>query len=291
MIRFKSLLKLVAVLPMISCAKPGISFVNALASIKGQKVEKGISFGELKRHLLDVYSPSESERSDSRPVVVFFYGSGWTEGTKDDFAFVAEAFTSAGYVVVVPDYGMHPEVIFPEFVEDGAKAVAWVVRNIQSYGGNPNKLFFLGHSAGAHLAALLNADANYLANQGVPRAAVLAVVGLAGPYDFVPEEEIFKQVFVNAGVGARAGMVTTYIDGNQAPMLALYGLKDKRVGLSNITKLQAGVSEKGGELRVKVYEHLGHVDIVSSVSIPLRRKATVLADVLGFFSEILERAR
>jgi acetyl esterase/lipase len=288
--RFRSFLKVLACFPLLSCAKPGVTFVNMLAAYRGQNVEANIKFGEHERHILDVYTPSPGQSNQPLlPVIVFFYGSGWTEGTKNDFAFVAEAFTSKGYVVVVPDYGMHPDVVFPEFVVDGAKAVAWVYQNIASYGGDKSKMLLLGHSAGGHLAALLNADASYLSNESVPRASILAVAGLAGPYDFIPEEPVFKEVFVHAGTDARKAMATSYVDGKQAPMLALYGLKDPRVGLSNITRLQAGIDARGGDLRVKLYEQLGHVDIVSSLSIPLRRKASVRADVLEFFDEILKK--
>src|SRR6185312_13484382 len=95
---------------------------------------------------LDVYMPADN--ASSHPVIVFFYGGSWKNGSRSDYRFAAEAFTSRGYVVVIPDYIKYPAAKYPAWQLDGAQAVVWVHDNITRYGGDASALFVLGHSAG-----------------------------------------------------------------------------------------------------------------------------------------------
>ena len=160
--------------------------LNALAPRNGIMVEKGIAYAEGQRHELDVYAPNQG--GTSAPVVVFFYGGGWETGDRAMYRFLGASLAARGVVVVIPDYRLHPAVRFPAFMDDGAAAVAWAHMNAARFGGDPSRLFLMGHSAGAQIAALLALDPEYLRAAGLtPEHDVCGVIGLAGPYDFLPD--------------------------------------------------------------------------------------------------------
>ena len=132
---------------------------------------------------LDVYKPS-STGDKRRPVVVFFYGGGWSSGRREDYRFVGRRLAEAGIVAVVADYRTWPATGFPGFVEDGARAVAWARANAADFGGDPERLYVAGHSAGAQIAALIGSDPRYLRAHGLQPHTLAGVIGLSGPYDF-----------------------------------------------------------------------------------------------------------
>ncbi len=145
---------------------------------------RDIAFGPHPRQKLDIYLPPGPV--SRAPVAFFIYGGSWSSGDKGTYAFAGNAFASRGYVTVVADYRLVPEVQFPSFIEDGAAALATVRRIIGRYGGDAGRLHLVGHSAGAYNAMMLALDPRYLARAGVPRASVRAAAGLSGPYDFLP---------------------------------------------------------------------------------------------------------
>ena len=135
-----------------------------------------MAYGNNARQRLDVYRP---RKAGNGKVVVFFYGGSWRTGSKTDYRFVAEALTSRGFIAVLPDYRVYPEVMFPKFVEDSATAVRWVHDHISRFSGDTNHIYLMGHSAGAHIAALLTLDAHYLADAGLERKTIRATAGLS----------------------------------------------------------------------------------------------------------------
>ncbi len=190
---------LIAVPAAIAASFP-VKLLNALTSRQGYTVERGIAYGSQPRQKIDFYLP-ENVAADA-PVVVFFYGGGWNRGAREDYLFVGQSLASAGFIVAIPDYRLYPEVVFPAFVADAAEAVGFVRDRFKMRGITERRLFLAGHSAGAHIAALLNLDEHYLAAAHVPRKAVAGVVGLSGPYDFLPlEEDIYKATFPGGGAG------------------------------------------------------------------------------------------
>jgi len=143
-----------------ACSPVGI--LNAVVPNDGYVASKDISYGDDPRQKADVFSPrpdaGNAAPAGGYPVVVFFYGGSWNQGNRKDYRFVAEALTSKGMVVVLADYRLYPQVRYPDFLVDSARAVAWAWRNAATYGGNPAKLFVMGHSAGAYNAAMLALD-------------------------------------------------------------------------------------------------------------------------------------
>lgn len=106
----------------------------------------GIPYGTDPRQSLDVYMPTPA--ATNRPIVVFWYGGMWIRGSKEQYRFVGAALANAGYVAILPDYRLFPQARFPDFIEDGARAVKWAHEHATELGGDPQALFLMGHSAG-----------------------------------------------------------------------------------------------------------------------------------------------
>src|SRR4051794_16714935 len=173
---------LVAASALLSGCSP-LRALNALVPRTGYMLAEGISYGETQRQRLDVYLPAVPDAS--RAVVVFFYGGNWNSGDRADYRFVGEALSSRGFVTVLPDYRLYPDVRFPDFLDDCAHAVRWAFAHAAEFGGDAQQLFVAGHSAGAYNAAMLALNAEYLERDG-PAPRLRGWIGLAGPYDFLP---------------------------------------------------------------------------------------------------------
>ncbi len=248
-------------------------------------ITRNVAYGPEPWQTLDIYLPP-SASTRHLPVAVFFYGGRWTTGSKEIYRFAGDAFAKRGYVAVIPDYRKYPQVRFPAFVEDSAKALAWVHDHIADYSGAPDRIFLAGHSAGAHVGALLAADPSYLARLGKDRNAVIrGFAGLAGPYAFTPDEPDLQDMF---GPPERypAMQVTTFIDGRQPPMLALYGDADTAVKRYNLERLEGRVREKGGSVKSIVYPGVDHIWIVGALSWVNFRGPPLMDDIMAFFASI-----
>ena len=268
-----------------------ISLFNIFIPGSGFTATHDIAFTPHPRNKLDVYSPKSASNSSNvgqKPVVVFFYGGAWESGDKSSYLFVAEALTSRGYVVVIPNYRVYPEVIFPTYMEDAALAVRWTFDNIAQYGGDPAKVFVMGHSAGAQLAALVAYDSKYLdplgTKAGVDKRRIKGVVSLAGPLDFLPLTEPNLFIIFPEAVRA-ASQPINFIVGKEPPSLLLHGEDDSRVGIHNSRNLAARITDRGGIVEVTYYPGMGHVGILLALAAPLRDGKPVLDRVAKFIDE------
>lgn len=256
----------------------GVSIVNALAVGRNVEVTRDIRFAEGRRGLLDVYAP---KNVIDAPLVVFFYGGGWEEGDRADYRFVAMALAKRGIVTVVPDYRLYPDVRFPDFIDDGARAVRWARRNATEFGADPALIFLVGHSAGAYIAAMLALDKTRLDPASL--SALAGVVGLAGPYDFLPlKSPNLKRIFAPAGGDLRMSQPITYARGDAAPMLLLSGLRDATVRPENSRKLATRIRALGGRAETRFYKRVDHTLVIASFSPALRWLAPSFSDTLAF---------
>lgn len=261
--------------------------LNALAP-DGLAREAGLAYGEGPSRRLDVYAPPAA--GGPRPVVVFFYGGSWQNGKREDYRFAGAALAAEGFVAMVPDYRKYPEVRFPGFVEDGAAAVAWARREAARFGGDPAKLWVMGHSAGAHIAALLALDAGYLAPHGMAPSSLAGLVGLAGPYDFLPlSSETLKRVFSPEAVLPRSQPVNFAGPGAPPAFLAT-GKDDTTVLPRNTVNLAARLRAAGRPVVERHYPSLNHYTLVGSLGAPLRSRHPVLDDVAAFIRSGGEQA-
>lgn len=272
----------VLVAGLLSACSPA-AIINGLVPRGGYQVEKDLPYGPDERQRLDVYRPTGP--GTRRPVVVFFYGGNWESGDKAMYLFAGEALASKGFIAVVADYRVYPQVRFPAFLEDAARAVAWTSAHASELGGDPRRLYLMGHSAGAHIAAMLTLDYRWLEAEGLdPRRAVAGTVGLAGPYDFLPlRSATLKTIF-----GPEAQWPETqpinYVRGDAPPMLLVTGTGDTTVGPHNSENLAARIRREGGRVSERYYKGVGHAPLVGALAWPLRFTAPVLADAVQFMN-------
>jgi acetyl esterase/lipase len=238
-----------------------------------------LAYGDRDRQRLDVYRPRAVRQG--APVVVFLYGGRWQDGRKDEYRLLADALTRRGMVAVIPEYRLYPAVQFPAWVQDAALAVRWARENVARYGGDPDNLVVVGHSAGGHTAALLALDERWLREAGVPAGAVRGYAALAGPVDTT-----WTDPDVQALMGPPEGWPVTYprthVDGNEPPLLLLHGAGDEVVSPRSSTGLAARIQARGGCARAIVYRGVGHVEIMVAAAVPRVSSAPVLDDVVAF---------
>lgn len=271
----RSLLALGGALAAAGCSP--LQVLNDLAP--SRLVADGVIYGEGPRHALDVYVP---QGAGPFPVVVFLYGGGWNSGNRAMYRFVGGALADRGFVTVIPDYRLFPQVRFPAFLEDNAAALRWTRDTIGRYGGATDRLFVMGHSAGAYNAAMLTLDGQWLAGVGMTRAALRGTVALAGPYDFLPlDTDELRTIFGPADQLARTQPIN-FVDGKAAPMLLLAGDKDTTVNPANTTRLAARIRQAGGTVQDRLYPGVDHLEIVGAIGVPLRFLAPTLRDAVAF---------
>jgi acetyl esterase/lipase len=224
----------------------GLAWLEIATPRRGYARERGIAYGPLPRHRLDLYTPDNL--AAYAPAIVFIYGGAWRSGTRDIYRFVGQCFASAGLPVAVPDYRVYPPTIFPGFVEDAAEAVAWVARNVNAPDGGARPLILLGMSAGGHIASLLHLDPRWLAAAGLPEYAVAGTIGLCGPYNFLPiKNPDYKPIFPPET--DRDSQPINFVTGTAPPMLLLTGDADTTVSPQNTRTLAEAIRAKGGACR------------------------------------------
>ena len=212
---------------------------------------------------LDVYRPAGPSAAAGAPVVVFFYGGSWTSGKREYYRFVGQALAQRGVLVLIPDYRKAPAHPFPAFMADGAAAVAWARANAARHGGDAGRVFLMGHSAGAQIAALLATDARHLAVHGMRPSELAGVIGLAGPYDFLPLTDPKVKQALGPSEGWPSTQPINFVDGDEPPFLLIQGDADKRVDPGNATRLAARLRAHAGAVTVKVVPDVGHVGLLN----------------------------
>lgn len=264
-----------------------LSLVNGWVPAGVYRAKTGIGYGPNGRHQLDIYSPANSP--NSAPVIVFFYGGNWNSGDRADYRFVGAALAARGYIAVLPDYRLYPEVRYPDFLADSAQAVRWVFEHIAEFGGDAQRVFLMGHSAGAYNAAMLALNSTYLSAAGVESRRVRGLIGLAGPYDFLPlTGPVTKAVF-----GFPDTPITTqpiqFASPAAPPALLVTGALDNLVDPGNSSRLALRLRQHGVQARVIVYPALGHRTLIGALAAPLRGLpgfGPVLDDVAGFVNAL-----
>lgn len=258
-----------------------LSVVNAVSPQGEARTTASLRYAPGNRHLLDIYQPAAG--TANAPVIVFFYGGNWVSGERKDYAFVGRAMAARGFVVVIPDYRLYPEVRYPDFLDDSAQAVAWTRREIAAHGGDPARIFLMGHSAGAYNAAMLALDARWLGKQGSTPAALRGWIGLAGPYDFLPvTNATTRPVFLYPDTPPDS-QPARHVTGKAPPALLVAANSDNLVDPArNTGALAARLRTAGVPVQEVYYDGVNHVTLVASLSASLRRLAPTLDAVEAF---------
>jgi acetyl esterase/lipase len=269
-----------------ACTTISLTIANVPAVFAHVKRTANLAFGPGARDRLDVYQPAVSS-DKPLPVIVFLYGGGWTEGNKSFYRFVGTTLAQLGYVTVLPNYRVYPQVRFPDFLDDAARAIVWTVQHAADYGGDPHRIVLMGHSAGAHMAAMLALNHSYLRRAGVPTHDIIGLIGLSGPYDLNPNTDVLNTIF-SAPYTSADWQVIPYATADAPPALLLHGGSDSLVWPSNTIDLTAALRSHGVRVETKIYPGRGHGDTVAALSVPARGRATVLQDVADFMKSLAD---
>lgn len=263
-----------------SACSPLSLFATLSPKDPAARLASGEAYGVGPRHRLDVYAPRKGPAA--APVAMFFYGGSWDSGRRQDYGWAGRALASRGFLTVVADYRVYPEVRYPGFLEDGAQAVRWTRDNAARMGGDPERIVLVGHSAGAYNAVMLGLDHRYLARAGVDRTAVRAMAGLSGPYDFLPiRSPITERIFGGAD-DLPATQPLAFVRPDSPPAFLATGAADDMVWPKNTIALAARLRAAGVDVEERHYAGVDHVNMVLALSRPLRGRAPVLDEMTAF---------
>lgn len=241
------------------------------------RVERARSYGPTSRHVYNLYEPPTGQ-----PVIataLFIYGGSWETGERGCYAFVGAALATKGVRTIIADYRLHPQVSFPGFVEDMALAYAHTAKHY-AHNGQPPVL--VGHSAGAHIAALLAGDRRYLHDVGAGDQRPNVFIGLSGPYVFDPTTwDTTKHIFAPVKATPDLARPIAFAAPDFPKTLLLHGGRDTLVTPNASTLFHKALVEAGADATVKVYRHLAHAGPIVTFARPLRWLAPTLKDVVG----------
>ncbi len=263
------------------CERLGFIAANAPAAFGAFRRHKNIAYGPDPRQRLDAYVPGRAA-AEPRPVIVFWHGGRWRAGDKADYRFVGAALAASGYVALVANYRRYPQVKMPGFMHDAALAALFAAAHAHEYGGTRERLYLMGHSAGAHLAALVALDPRYFAATGQAAPRIAGVIGLSGPYDFLPLLEPDDQDMFGPPELYPASQPINFVHAQAPPMLLVQGLNDETVKPKNSRNLATALHSLGVPVTLKLYPKSSHADTVAALTVLLRGRASTLDDIRAF---------
>lgn len=262
-----------------ACSPLGV--LNAVSPAGAVQSTTAIRYGDNPRNTLDVYRPAAQD--GKAPVLVFFYGGNWVSGKREDYAFVGRALAARGFLVVIPDYRLYPQVRYPDFLNDAAGAVAWTAREAAAYGGDPANIFVMGHSAGAYNAAMLALDPRWLGGEGMKPDMLRGWIGLAGPYDFLPVQNRTTQPVFSAPHTPPDSQPVRHVTASSPPALLIAANSDNLVNPArNTGGMAARLRAAQVPVREVYYDGVTHTTLVASLSTSLQRLAPTLDAVEAF---------
>jgi acetyl esterase/lipase len=225
-----------------------------------------VPYGPAPQQCLDLYLP---ERPAHDAFILLVHGGGWSVGDKEQYAIVGERLAHEGWVVAITNYRLSPAVQHPTHVEDVARAVAWCHAHAAHYGADPERLCILGHSSGAHLAALVALDPAYLAAHGLPTSTIRRVMGLAGvAYDLDESYAVgmaapfFGPVFGEDSTRWHQAAPVRYVTPSAPPFLLVHGLSDTEAPPSSTEAMAEALRAVGVEARLALLPGEGHISVV-----------------------------
>lgn len=260
-----------------------LTALDLLAPRSGVRTIPDLVYGPHGGQKADLHLPEDGK---ARSAVVFFHGGRWSYGRKEEYRFVAQALAARGHAGLVCDYRKYPSVRFPAFVEDAAAAVAWAFRHLPGHGVDPRLIFLMGHSAGAHLAALATMDHRYSEPHGLDPDRVAGLVLMSGPYDFFPIRGADLRDIFGPEEGHPQTQPLRFVRRGLPPMLLLHGRRDRTVYPSSSARLASAVREQGGRARAIFYGGVTHTSILGGLS---DRVGFLVAPVLDDIEAFLAR--
>lgn len=279
--RLRMVLSAALVLAVAACAQTTTPADSGGA--EGVRKTGGIRYEAGPRGLLDVYRPAGE---GPFPVIFFVFGGAWESGDRQEYSFIGEAFAHRGFVTVIADYMLYPPAVYPDFLWDGAAAMAWTVENIADYDGDPERLAIVGHSAGSYNAAMLAYDKRWLSGAGVDPAVVDAFVGVSGPYEiypytFPPTEEVFGNTPNNSTEPFE------HFDAGNPPALLLHGTKDATVGHDQSQLMAAKMRIAGLSAHLVLLAGETHMEPLYGMGLPPKQNPAVVDPIMTFLNDLI----
>jgi acetyl esterase/lipase len=280
----RAVLAAIAALAASACTQLEFLAANTPALFGRFRRRANIAYGPDEHQRLDIYEPEKSHGGPGA-VIVFWHGGRWSEGDKSQYRFVGAALAGLGYVAILPNYRHYPQVKMPGFMQDSARAAAWALTYARA-SGDEKRFFLMGHSAGAHLAALLALDPRYFSEVGVPAPPLAGVIGLSGPYDFLPLREADVQDMFGPPELYPLSQPINFVRADAPPMLLIAGERDVTVLPKNTRNFAAALQAKGVRVTLRLYPGLKHADTVAALSELARGRAPILADIAAFVDQV-----
>ena len=246
-----------------------------------------LAYGDEPRQRADVYLPRGTPAA-RRPLVVFFHGGRWSSGSKEEYRFVAAGLAERGSVVVVPNYRLYPTVRMGVAMADAARAVAWAQAVAPRYGADASDTVLMGHSSGAHFAALLATDRRWLERAG--GRPVRSLIGLAGAYDFLPLTDADLIDYFDPPASYADSQPVNFVTSSSLPALLAHGLDDTTVKPRNTRSLAARLTSAGVPVAVHWLPGEDHAGVLKHFARPFRATDALFAAVLRFIAAPLAGA-
>ena len=250
----------------------GLRLINLLANSGDYRLET-YDYGTGDREKLDWYIHDETV-----PTVIFFYGGNWRSGRRQDYRFVADTLCRMGVNVMVPDFPLYPDHRFDSILAGVVKATNWFLAHLLPAG----QVIVMGHSSGAQKAALLALDVNLLESP----ERIVAMIGIAGPYDFYPFTEDDHWDLFGPEEHYPRSQPVNYVRGDAPVLYLLHGRDDMRVRRGHSKSLMEKQRAAGGTAEREVYDGMGHVDAVVSFSRIHRRNSKLVRDIQSFVNTL-----
>ncbi|MFN2099419.1 alpha/beta hydrolase [Altererythrobacter sp. MF3-039] len=216
------------------------------------------------------------------PMMIFVHGGSWSWGDPDSYDFIGRNFAAQDFVTVVAGYRLYPDVRYPAMLEDSAAAVRWARENAARLGGDHDRIWLMGHSAGAYNVVGIALDPRWLEAEGVPEHALAGVIGISGPYDFYPFNSESTRNSFGEWPDPEATQPISYARGDAAPLLLLTGYADTTVKPRNSKALARAIETKGGAVELEIYSDMEHSDPLIALANPWRDRREVMARILAF---------
>ncbi|GAA4397968.1 alpha/beta hydrolase [Nibrella viscosa] len=220
------------------------------------------------RHTLDVYSPRDGK---GHPVVVFIHGGSWNSGSKNTYTFIGRRLAKLGVVGVIINYRLAPAVEVPAMADDCARAVAWTQQHIADYGGDPNRIYVLGHSAGGGLAALLATKDDLFTSKGIAQNPVKGAI-LDDPagldmFDYLqkmeyPNDEQYLVPFGKDSTVWRTVSALYHLQPDTPPMLVYVGERTYPSILNSTAKFRRRLQQLGIRHQFTMLPGKSHIGMV-----------------------------
>jgi acetyl esterase/lipase len=250
----------------------GLVFVALGAPLRGADVDvrTNITYyagegADKYRHRLDLFVPKGQH---DVPVLVFVHGGGFTVGIKDQYRFVGDVLASHGIATAVISYRLTPKTSYPGHVQDVARAFAWVRAHAADFGGDANRIFVSGHSAGATLVAMLGADPAYLKEVGESLDHVAGVIPISGSFTQSSRSAMFQGAVPVDAETIRNASAINHVAGAHPPFLILYGDKDAPRTGEDAEAMAKALRAAGSRADVHQLADHAHMDMITGIMSP-----------------------